>query len=403
MSDLSVLSWNTYSRTIGGVSSMKPYHKIITPLSTVLAITSLLVLLSLHTRHFGNSVCLDSLSEKFNYTFQHDVIHVLVSSELPSTVMRVDQLDSMDLSIFQFYSFFKGIRISVFFSRCIGFSQYFSNLFLVLFGDSCFGNPLIRSLLSYCLGYDVMFLQEFAKKFGHEGFLRREEEVIDLVSLKIHLPSYFEIMNFKVRILFQVILTYFTLFYICGYSVHKFWRIFFNAAIDHRLTLYGPHQVLVDFGIRSIQLLNEISWMILLLHSVCCVSLVVAKFLRMSGMSPPSPPSSFLYLTSTLTLPPLSLSFSSFYVTSLIFSVRSKESQLFFPRSFGVFVIAYLLYFFTFPHGYIHLALFVLLISVETIIVITLVSFELPAIERGDISLHYPRFLVFLSFVTSLT
>eukprot|EP01126_Amoeba_proteus_P058379 TRINITY_DN7525_c0_g1_i16.p1 TRINITY_DN7525_c0_g1~~TRINITY_DN7525_c0_g1_i16.p1 ORF type:complete len:374 (-),score=38.49 TRINITY_DN7525_c0_g1_i16:304-1425(-) len=258
MSDLSVLSWNTYSRTIGGVSSMKPYHKIITPLSTVLAITSLLVLLSLHTRHFGNSVCLDSLSEKFNYTFQHDVIHVLVSSELPSTVMRVDQLDSMDLSIFQFYSFFKGIRISVFFSRCIGFSQYFSNLFLVLFGDSCFGNPLIRSLLSYCLGYDVMFLQEFAKKFGHEGFLRREEEVIDLVSLKIHLPSYFEIMNFKVRILFQVILTYFTLFYICGYSVHKFWRIFFNAAIDHRLTLYGPHQVLVDFGIRSIQLLNVV-------------------------------------------------------------------------------------------------------------------------------------------------
>ena len=73
---------------------------------------------------------------------------------------------------------------------------------------------------------------------------------------------------------------------------------------------------------------------------------------------------------------------------------RCTTSMLYFPRLFAVYFVMFGVYFFSFPYGFHYVAIALTASQLYTAMAYYAFCYEIPAVERGDISIHRPRMLV---------
>ncbi|KAG7388023.1 hypothetical protein PHYPSEUDO_013275 [Phytophthora pseudosyringae] len=232
------------------------------------------------------------------------------------------------------------------------------------------GLPLWALIRDRVIGYDTILVNQLVKHFGARGFFYREDSriVVDM-SYGVFNPasaaqSWLRLVAMKFKILHTILFLFFVITALVAFVLMETQKrmITFAALFQNRLQLQIPFANLV---------------MTFFAQSLMFVPVLLYK--------------DRLLAFGVMTIMWAGESFS-------VISVRTRLSQAYFPPLFFCLFTFFHVYLFSFPFGFSYVALGAMSILLLQLMLFFWNCFEIPALNRGEISRVCPREQLFLSF-----
>ncbi|KAG7397781.1 hypothetical protein PHYBOEH_000235 [Phytophthora boehmeriae] len=238
--------------------------------------------------------------------------------------------------------------------------------------------PLWTLLRERVIGYDTILLNQLLNHYGARGYFYREDTrvVVDM-SYGVFNPtsaakSWLRLVALKFKILYTILFLFFVITALVTFVLMETQKrmITFTALFQNRRQLQIPFSNLVmTYFAQSLMFVPVLVGMLYFLFE-----LYKDQFLAFGVM----------------TVMWVGESFS-------VVSVRSRLSQAYFPPLFFCLFTFFHLYLFSFPFGFVYVALGALSILLLQLMLFFWNCFEIPALNRGEISRVCPREPLFLT------
>ncbi|OWZ09201.1 putative mitochondrial protein [Phytophthora megakarya] len=239
--------------------------------------------------------------------------------------------------------------------------------------------PLWTTIRDRVIGYDTILVNQLLKHYGARGvFYREDNRVVVDMSYGVFNPmsaarSWLRLVAMKFKILHTILFLFFVITALVAFVLMETQKrmITFAALFQNRLQLQISFaNLVVTFFAQSLMFVPVLVGMLFFLFE-----LYKDRFLAFGVM----------------TIMWVGESFS-------VISVRTRLSQAYFPPLFLCLFTFLHVYFFSFPFGFSYVALSAMSVLLLQLMLFFWNCFEIPALNRGEISRVRPREPLFLSF-----
>ncbi|RLN87195.1 hypothetical protein BBJ28_00002829 [Nothophytophthora sp. Chile5] len=239
--------------------------------------------------------------------------------------------------------------------------------------------PLWTLVREHVVGYDTILLNQLKTHYGAQGFFYRESSriVVDM-SYGIFNPaaaaqSWLKLVALKFKILHTIVFLFFIITALVAFVLMETQKrmITFTALFQNRLQLQIPFaNLVVAYFAQSLMFVPILVGMLFFLFELY---------------------KDHLLAFAVMTIMWTGESFS-------VISVRCRLSQMYFPPLFFCLFTVFHLYLFSFPFGFAYVALGAMTALLAQLMLFFWNCFEIPALNRGEISRICPREPLLLSF-----
>uniref|UniRef100_H3HDY2 Uncharacterized protein n=1 Tax=Phytophthora ramorum TaxID=164328 RepID=H3HDY2_PHYRM len=239
--------------------------------------------------------------------------------------------------------------------------------------------PLWTLIRDRVIGYDTILVNQLLKHYGARGFFYREDSrvVVDM-SYGVFNPataaqSWLRLVALKFKILHTILFLFFVITALVAFVLMETQKrmITFAALFQNRMQLQIPlANLVVTFFAQSLMFVPVLVGMLFFLFELYKDRLLAFGIMTVMWVGE---------------------SFS-------VISVRCRLSQAYFPPLFFCLFTFFHVYLFSFPFGFSYVALGATSLLLLQLMLFFWNCFEIPALNRGEISRVCPREPLFLSF-----
>ncbi|KAL4155690.1 hypothetical protein PRNP1_007797 [Phytophthora ramorum] len=239
--------------------------------------------------------------------------------------------------------------------------------------------PLWTLIRDRVIGYDTILVNQLLRHYGARGFFYREDSrvVVDM-SYGVFNPataaqSWLRLVALKFKILHTILFLFFVITALVAFVLMETQKrmITFAALFQNRMQLQIPlANLVVTFFAQSLMFVPVLVGMLFFLFELYKDRLLAFGIMTVMWVGE---------------------SFS-------VISVRCRLSQAYFPPLFFCLFTFFHIYLFSFPFGFSYVALGATSLLLLQLMLFFWNCFEIPALNRGEISRVCPREPLFLSF-----
>ncbi|KAL4155644.1 hypothetical protein PRNP1_007752 [Phytophthora ramorum] len=239
--------------------------------------------------------------------------------------------------------------------------------------------PLWTLIRDRVIGYDTILVNQLLRHYGARGFFYREDSrVVMDMSYGVFNPataaqSWLRLVALKFKILHTILFLFFVITALVAFVLMETQKrmITFAALFQNRMQLQIPlANLVVTFFAQSLMFVPVLVGMLFFLFELYKDRLLAFGIMTVMWVGE---------------------SFS-------VISVRCRLSQAYFPPLFFCLFTFFHIYLFSFPFGFSYVALGATSLLLLQLMLFFWNCFEIPALNRGEISRVCPREPLFLSF-----